>query len=431
MTSRPILTVRSAVVALAACLAAAACSSDSSSEPATTPALTTAPGNSSGASPVTEPPDASSPVGSTGTSTSEPDPDLTLAPEDIRLALVEAGRVEQPTAFAARPGDTTLFVASQPGTVYALRAGSEPVVVANLVERIRSGGEEGLLGLAFRPDGDEAYAYYTDLNGDLQVDAFPVDADGIFDTEARRPLINIAHPGRSNHNGGQLVVDGAGLLYIGTGDGGGSGDPGRHALDRSSLLGKVLRIDPRADGAAPYRIPPDNPFVDEAGVRGEIWSYGLRNPWRFSFDRATGDFWLGDVGERKIEEINLVRAADGAGKASNFGWSAYEGSRRYHDDQEADGSIKPVHQYEHQGNSASVTGGFVYRGNDIPSLYGAYVFGDQVRSTLWALRLTSSGKAKVAQIGGVETVSSFGEDNDGELYALSYTRGIVYRIVGA
>ncbi|MEY4372130.1 MAG: hypothetical protein RL219_899 [Actinomycetota bacterium] len=358
-------------------------------------------------------------------------PQDTLAPKDIRLALQAVGTVETPTAFAVRAADPTLFVTSQSGTVHALRGGQPTVTVLDLGARMSVGGEEGLLGIAFSPDGSEAYLHYTDTNGDIQIDAFSVGEDGVFDPDSRRPILNVPHPENSNHNGGQLVVDAEGMLYIGVGDGGGGGDPQRNALDRSTLLGKILRIDPAADGNAPYRIPEDNPFYAMSSARNEIWAYGFRNPWRFSFDRLTGDFWVGDVGQRTIEEIDFVSAADGAGSGANFGWSAYEGSRRFNDDQPNDNTVKPVHEYRHGDGSASVIGGFVYRGSAIPALYGAYVFGDQVRSVLWALRLDGSGDADVAQVGAVETVSSFGEDNDGELYALSYSRGTVYRIVAA
>lgn len=358
-------------------------------------------------------------------------PPETLAPKDVRLALQEVGAVEMPTAFAVRATDPTLFVTSQAGTVQALRSGQPAVTVLDLGARVSVGGEEGLLGIAFSPDGSEAYLHYTDANGDIQIDAFSVGENGMFDADSRRPILNIPHPDHSNHNGGQLVVDAEGLLYIGIGDGGGGNDPRRNALDRSILLGKILRIDPTADTNAPYRIPEDNPFYAMSSVRNEIWAYGFRNPWRFSFDRLTGDFWVGDVGERTLEEIDFVSAADGAGSGGNFGWSAYEGSRRFNDDQPNDNTIKPVHEYRHGGGSASVIGGFVYRGRAIPGLYGAYVFGDQVRSLLWALRLDDSGATEVAEVGAVETVSSFGEDNDGELYALSYSRGTVYRIVPA
>jgi len=355
----------------------------------------------------------------------------TLAPADIRLGLVEVASVEQPTALAARPGDDTLFVTSQPGTVYAIRTGEEPAPVLDLTSSVESGGEQGLLGIAFSPDGNTVYLNYTLDDRSAQVDAYAVDEDGNIDAESRRSIINIPHPGEDNHNGGHLVVDASGLLYIATGDGGGSGDPDRNALDLLSLLGKILRIAPSATGEG-YDLPPDNPFFAMSSKRNEIWSYGLRNPWKFSFDRLTGDLWLGDVGQNKIEEINFVTAADGAGRDANFGWSAFEGTKRYNDDvPKPENHVEPVHEYSHRGKSASVTGGYVYRGSAIPALYGAYLFGDNALGTVWALRLDDDGDAKVAEVGFVEAVSAFGEDNTGEIYAMSYSRGMVYRIVGA
>lgn len=355
----------------------------------------------------------------------------TLAPDDIRLGLVEVARVEQPTALAARPGDETLFVTSQPGTVYAIRAGEEPAAVLDLTSTVESGGEQGLLGIAFSPDGSTVYLNYTLADGSAQVDAYAVGDDGSIDAESRRSIINIPHPDEDNHNGGHLVVDARGTLFIATGDGGGSGDPDRNALDLLSLLGKILRIVPSATGEG-YDIPDNNPFTGQSSKRNEIWAYGLRNPWKFSFDRASGDLWLGDVGQSNVEEINFVSAADGAGRDANFGWSAFEGTQQYNDDvPKPENHVEPVHEYPHKGKSASVTGGYVYRGATIPGLYGAYLFGDNVLGTVWALRLDDDGDADVAEVGFVEAVSAFGEDNAGELYAMSYSRGMVYRIVGA
>ena len=158
---------------------------------------------------------------------------------------------------------------------------------------------------------------------------YTVGADGTFDAASERVLLEIPHPDEQNHNGGNLVMGSDGLLYIATGDGGGRGDPKRNAQNLDSLLGKILRIDPRPSGAQPYGIPGDNPFANTADARPEIWSYGLRNPWKFSFDRLTGDLWIGDVGQDSTEEVNLVRASDGAGSGANFGWSAYEIGRAH------------------------------------------------------------------------------------------------------
>jgi glucose/arabinose dehydrogenase len=344
---------------------------------------------------------------------------------------VEVAEIESPLALASRAGDDALYIASQPGKVFAIRAGTEPTAVLDITSEVKSGGEQGLLGLAFSTDGSTAYVNYTLADDSIQVEAFAVTDGGTFDLTSRTVIINIEHPNHSNHNGGHLAIGPDGMLYIGVGDGGGSGDPDRNALDLSSPLGKILRIDPRAAGDSPYTVPADNPFAGNDSRRAEIWAYGLRNPWRFSFDRLTGDLWVGDVGERRVEEVNVARVAEGAGKGANFGWSAYEGSDRFNKDQQAKDRITPIYEYRHHDKSASVTGGFVYRGTAIPGLYGAYVFGDAVIGTVWALRPDDEGKAIVAKVGYVSAVSSFGEDNAGELYALSLGDDKVYRITQA
>lgn len=416
----------SAIAALSLTLLIAACGNNNGSDgPSTTTAGTAAPS-------ATDP---SSTTSNEQTETSAPnvaesvEPVATLAPKDIRLSLTTIAEIEFPTAVAARVGDTAMYVASQPGKVFAVRAGTEPVLALDIADDVKSGGEQGLIGLTFSPDGNTAFINYTRSDDSIQVEAMPVLPDGAIDKTARRVVINIPHPGEQNHNGGNLMFGPDGMLYIGVGDGGGSGDPERHGQDLLSLLGKILRIDPLAPGADGYDLPEDNPFFAMSSKRNEIWAYGLRNPWRFSFDRLTGDLWIGDVGQNKYEEIDVAWARDGGGKGANFGWSAYEATHRFNKDQKAPDHIEPVYEYPHNKNSASVTGGFVYRGEMIPGLYGAYLFADEVSGTLWALRLSDKGKAIVAKVGSINTVSSFGEDLDGELYALSYGDGKVLRIV--
>ncbi|MTB07811.1 MAG: hypothetical protein F2934_11865, partial [Actinobacteria bacterium] len=301
-------------------------------------AMPTAPGTTS--------PGTTAPAGSPSTTVSAPvttvpgtagAPTTTLSPEDLRLSLVEIADIELPTALAVRRGDPTLFITSQPGTVYAVRQGADPVPVLNLSEETLSGGEQGLLGLVFSTDGGTAYVNRTIADGSGQVEAFDVDPDGTFDPDSGRIVITIPHPGKANHNGGSLVMGPDNMLYIGTGDGGGSGDPSRNAQNLTSLLGKILRIDVSSTARGGYNVPADNPFYAMNSKRNEIWAYGLRNPWRFSFDRLTGDLWIGDVGEFNREEIDVVLADDGAGRAANFGWSAYEGTTRFNEDQDASG----------------------------------------------------------------------------------------------
>jgi glucose/arabinose dehydrogenase len=233
-----------------------------------------------------------------------------------------------------------------------------------------------------------------------------------------------------NHNGGNIVFGPDGLLYIGFGDGGSGNDPQRRADKLDTLLGKLLRIDPRQQPDAPYGVPADNPFVGVAGARPEIYSRGLRNPWRFSFDSATGDLWIGDVGQDEIEEIDHVEAATGNGRGANYGWSAYEGTKRFNKDVAADPTtVMPVHEYHHGNDGCSVTGGYVYRGAAIPALAGAYVFSDYCSGGVRVIDPTDPAKS-VRIADAPKNVSGFGRDRHGELYVLSVDDGL-YAIVPA
>ena len=254
--------------------------------------------------------------------------------------------------------------------------------------------------------------------------------DGTVDTESRRHVLDQDQP-YDNHNGGNIVFGPDGYLYLGLGDGGAGGDPERRGQDTSTILGKLLRIDPSTPSSdLGYSIPADNPFIDVDGARPEMWSIGLRNPWRFSFDRETGDLWIGDVGQGQIEEVDLAPAADGSGRGVDFGWSAYEGSQRYNDDQ-PDGDFQlPLTEYDHGGGACSVTGGYVYRGTAIPALVGAYLYGDYCQGDVWALQRLDDGTLHQVTLGTVASLSSFGQDAAGELYAMSLS-GTVYRLSAA
>ena len=304
--------------------------------------------------------------------------------------------------------------------------GGTPREVLDMTDRTTAGGEQGLLDLAFSPDGSHLYVSYTNNDGDSRIDEYAMSADGV-DTSTRREVLAIEQP-FANHNGGGILFGPDGLLYAGYGDGGSAGDPQRNGQKPSTLLAKLLRIDPTPDGDAAYTIPPDNPYASGGGTRPEIWSTGLRNPWRFSFDAATGDLWIGDVGQNAIEEIDHVPAADGAGKGTNFGWSAYEGSSRYNDDQDAPDSWMPVYEYEHGADGCSVTGGFVYRGQAIPALQGAYVYGDYCAAGVRALVADGNQVTDRAVLSDQPgQVVSFGTDAKGELYVVSLS-GSIYRL---
>jgi glucose/arabinose dehydrogenase len=270
------------------------------------------------------------------------------------------------------------------------------------------------------------YVNFTDVDGDTRVVAYAMAGDRA-DPSSRREVLFVDQP-YSNHNGGNLVFGPDGYLYIGLGDGGSGGDPHGNAQSLGTLLGKMLRIDPRPADGAPYRIPADNPFVTTPGARPEIWAYGLRNPWRYSFDRATGDLWIGDVGQSAWEEVDRQPASSTGGE--NYGWNVREGSHPYAAGGSPPGAVDPVFDYSHSDGGCVVTGGYVYRGAAIPDLVGTYVFADFCLGKIEGLRL--DGDQVVHEQLGVAAgpVSSFGEDAQGELYILSLAGG-VYRLAPA
>ena len=344
----------------------------------------------------------------------------------VRLRLEEVASIDAPVAMASRGED--LWIADQGGRVFVLRGGAGPPRLAlDISDRTEALGEQGLLGLAVSPDGRYLYLDYTDLEGDTNVDEFAFDGSNV-DAGSRRRLLFVDQP-FANHNGGQLAFGPDGHLYIGLGDGGSGGDPMDNGQSLRTLLGKILRIDPRPSGGRPYGIPPDNPFVGRQGARPEIWAYGLRNPWRFSFDRDTGELWIADVGQGEWEEVDR-QPADSTG-GENYGWSRMEGTHPFASlggSGKPAGAIDPVFEYDHDGGRCSITGGFVYRGSDIPSLTGTYVFTDYCAGPIMGLAVDPSrvGQARSLEL-ELSSVASFGEDMDGELYVLALGDG-VYRI---
>jgi glucose/arabinose dehydrogenase len=317
--------------------------------------------------------------------------------------------------MAVRPGDAALYVTEKTGRLVRVEAGRATTVV-DLSGEVSGGFEQGLLGVAFSADGRLAYLNYTDRAGDTRV--IEVDLAG----GGRRQLLFVEQP-FANHNGGQLAVRPDGTLWIALGDGGSGGDPMGNAQNLGTLLGKILRIDPA--GGDPYGIPPGNPFVGRPGARPEVWDYGLRNPWRFSFDRATGDLWIADVGQNAWEEVNFEPAGRGG---RNYGWNLMEGSHPYRGGRPPPGAVPPLFDYPRTGGNCAVTGGFVYRGARIPALVGAYVYGDFCAGRLLAVRQHDGRVVARGDLGArVGQLSSFGEDAVGELYALSLD-GPVWRI---
>jgi glucose/arabinose dehydrogenase len=335
-----------------------------------------------------------------------------------------AGLDDAVLALAIRSGDTALYVAEKGGKVAAIRGGQvdgQPVL--DISRKVSSGSEQGLLGMAFSPDGQFLYVDYTDVNGDTNVVEYEMNGGRARASTARR-VIFINQP-FANHNGGNILFGPDGYLYIGMGDGGSQGDPNHNGQNLGSLLAKMLRIDPRPSGNKAHGIPPDNPFVDKSGARGEVWDYGLRNPWRFSFDRKTGDLWIGDVGGSEREEVDFERAGTGG---RDYGWNLMEGTV-IHTDDVPPGLVRPIYQYETGSNgTCAIIGGYVYRGTRIPNLEGAYLFSDNCGGRINAFRF-EGGKAKqLRTLAEAQSVSSFGQDQDGELYVLSLDGG-VFRIV--
>ena len=338
-----------------------------------------------------------------------------------------ASDLERPTDLAhAGDGSGRLFIVEQPGRIRLLKDGAllpEPFLdIRDLVGD--EANEQGLLGLAFHP-AYEANGYffvnYTDVNGDTVIARYSVASDSDHaDPASALTLLHIAQP-FVNHNGGDLAFGPDGYLYIGMGDGGGAGDPQGNGQKLTTLLGKLLRIDVNQSA---YAIPPDNPFMDRPDALPEIWAYGLRNPWRFSFDRATGDLYMGDVGQNAYEEIDFQPASSRGGE--NYGWNFMEGNHPYEGNAPA-GLVAPIAEYARR-NHCAVTGGYVYRGPSLPALNGIYLFGDYCSGQIWALYRAASGWQMTTFLNASFTVSSFGEDEAGELYLLNHRGGAVHQL---
>jgi len=335
----------------------------------------------------------------------------------------------------ADPGDDSgrLFVVEQPGRIRIVEDGAlVETPFLDMVELVESSGsEQGLLSIAFHPDYAENgtfYVGYTALpDGANSVARYRVSDDPNLADAASGEVLLAVEDYAGNHNGGLVAFGPDGYLYVGLGDGGGAGDPNENGQNRATLLGSVLRLDVDNTGdETPYAIPADNPFAGDAEASPEIWSYGLRNPWRFSFDRETGDLYIADVGQGELEEVNFQAANSGGGE--NYGWNIMEGTACYAEEEcSPDGLVLPVTEYTHEFG-CSVTGGFVYRGEAVPALTGVYLYADYCSGLLWGLEHDTSGEWVVSD--PIETgmsVSSFGEDAAGELYVVDRGGGL-YRV---
>ncbi|MEQ1855929.1 MAG: PQQ-dependent sugar dehydrogenase [Longimicrobiales bacterium] len=361
-----------------------------------------------------------------------PDP---VVPVSVSLQPVAQG-LSAPVFLTAPAGDLErLFVVERGGTIRIVRNDSvlsTPFLDVGAI--IDSGGEQGLLGMAFHPGyaaNGRFFVNYTDTLGHTQIVRYTVSTNpDRADSTSAFPILTVQQP-FSNHNGGMIAFGPLdGMLYVGMGDGGSGGDPQNHGQNRSTLLGDMLRLD--VDGGSPYAIPSDNPFTGGLSVANEIWASGLRNPWRFSFDALTGDLYIGDVGQGEREEVSFQPGSSPGGE--NYGWRIMEGTRCHNPASGCStaGLTLPVHEYDH-GDGCSITGGYVYRGSDYPALQGRYFFADYCGTWLRSFVVTNGVAADVQDhtptSGPVQGTSSFGEDGAGEIYIVSLNQGTVRRIV--
>jgi glucose/arabinose dehydrogenase len=409
---------------LAAAVAAVLLAGCSSGDPAARP-TTSAPGSTapSSATPSGPPSPATSSSPAAGTPSA-------LPPKSGQPKLERVGVFENPTHVAAPPGDPRLFVVEQTGRIKIIKDGKTlPAPFLDISGITRHRGEQGLLSMAFAPDYASSglfYVHHNGTDGAVRVAEYRATGDRA-EPGSRRELLRIEKHAE-NHNGGQLQFDDDGMLLIATGDGGAGNDPPNNAQNLGVLLGKILRIDPKPSGGKPYGIPRDNPFVGRSGARGEVWAYGLRNPWRFSLDLPSGDFYVGDVGQYVIEELSAVPASRAAG--GNFGWRVYEGTRRNFRDQTPNPVgplIAPVHEFNHEGGRCVITSGVVYRGS-VTALRDQFLFGEFCTGTLWSIPAGTADRPPVTTLKiEAPNVTSFGVDGFGEVY-LAGAGGSVWKI---
>ncbi|HEX2016264.1 MAG TPA: PQQ-dependent sugar dehydrogenase [Solirubrobacteraceae bacterium] len=359
--------------------------------------------------------------------------------------LTQVGSFTSPVFVTSPPGDFTRILVVEQGGVIRLVHGATVSTFLDISRLVNAGGERGLLSVAFPasyPSSGLFYVYYTAqasaypgaTDGQVTIEEFHADSPDAADPASGRVVLTQNHSQYSNHNGGQLQFGPDGYLYAGLGDGGGGGDPLGSGQSLATLLGKLIRIDPRVNGSAAYGIPPGNPFASPAsGARPEIWSWGLRNPWRFSFDRATGDLTIGDVGQSNWEEIDLAARTAGGGSAANFGWNCWEGSHPYGSgcSTPPPSYVAPVMDYAHASDVCSITGGYVVRDTTLGSLTGRYLYADYCKGDLRSVSLAGAAASGDRAEGlNVPSPSSFGEDACQRVYVASST-GPVYRLDGA
>lgn len=378
------------------------------------------------------PEDVDEPAGDVGTAAPADVEAIALADIKVGLEPVADG-FEQPLyVTGAGDGSNRLFVLEKTGRVWEIREGKRARVTLDLSRKVSTESEQGLLGIAFSPafaDDGLVFVSYTQADGASVLSRFTMNGDTI-DAASEKMLLHVAQP-YANHNGGMITFGPDGYLYYGLGDGGSAGDPFGNGQDSGSLLGKMLRLDVIGGAGDPagYVVPDDNPFIGQAGAKSEIWATGLRNPWRFSFDRATGDLWIGDVGQNAWEEIDLQPADSPGGE--NYGWNLFEATHPYPPDSvapDAAGFTMPIAEYDRAAGT-SVTGGYVYRGTATPGLSGTYFYADFSVGRIWALQRAADDSVRTREL--LDTglmIASFGEDDAGELYVVDFN-GSVYRMM--
>lgn len=356
---------------------------------------------------------------------------LALDELDLQFIPVVSGFTKPLYLTHAGDGSGRLFVVEQAGRILLVKAGQiNPTPFLDIVSIVGSdANEQGLLSVAFHPDyasNGFFFVNYTDKQGDTVIARYSVSGDpDTADPNSAKILLTIDQP-YANHNGGQVAFGPDGYLYIGMGDGGAANDPYNNGQSLNTLLGKILRLD--VDNADPYGIPMDNPFVTNGQGSFEIWSYGWRNPWRFSFDTATDDMYIADVGQNQYEEIHVELAGTPGGQ--NYGWRIMEGSHCFEGncDPASQGLVLPIAEYDH-GQGCSVTGGYVYRGRQFPALNGVYFYGDYCSGLIWGLRREADGSWSQAQLtSSGYTISSFGQDEAGEVYIVNHSTGEILQI---
>ncbi len=343
--------------------------------------------------------------------------DLSLA--NVKLTQVASG-LTLPVALAWRTGDTRMYVAEQGGKVKAVFGGVIRQTV--LTVTVGTGGERGLLGLVFSPDGTKLYVDYTDVDGHSRIEEYQF--NGTTAVVSTKRLVLFQTQPFSNHNGGQLAFGPDGMLYISFGDGGGAGDPSGNGQNLGTKLGKILRIDPRPLAYFPYRIPADNPYATSFTAKREIWMRGLRNPWKFSFDKVTGAMWIGDVGQALYEEIDYAAPGE---KGTNWGWKLREGNHAYTGARPV-GNKDPILEMPHTAGDCSVIGGYVYRGFGITNLTGAYVYSDFCTGKIMAMTQSGGVATATRDLGlTVDNPTAFGQSNGGSLYVVERL-GKIFRL---